>query len=101
MFVRLRGDSELTAGESQSEIDAAIGIFVISLVLSIFGAFLYHHGLDGIGQLLVIVGIFLMWPISAFLSVRGKGVGRNELLVGHALIGLWMAILLFAILIHA
>ncbi|MGA3048754.1 MAG: hypothetical protein ABSD67_19130 [Terracidiphilus sp.] len=101
IFARIRADADLTAGESQSEIDTAIGIFVISWVLSIFGAFLYHHGLDGIGQLLVIVGTFVLWPISAFLSLRGRGVGRNELLVGHGLIGLLMAILLLAILVHA
>jgi hypothetical protein len=99
-LVRLRADSELTAGESQPRIDSAIAILAISVALSILGAIIYHNLDDGAGMVLVIVGIFLLWPVSAVLAIRGRGVGRSVLLMGHGLIALWLAVILLTVLIH-
>jgi hypothetical protein len=100
ILVRLRADSELTAGESQPRIDSAIAILAISVALSILGAIIYHTLDDGAGMVLVIVGIFLLWPVSAVLAIRGRGVGRSVLLMGHGLIALWLAVILLTVLIH-
>jgi hypothetical protein len=98
--VRLRADSELTTGESQPQIDGSIAILMISGLASILGAIIYHYWDDGIGSMLAVVGIFILWPVSAVLAIRGRGVGREVLLVGHGLIALLVAILLLSVLIH-
>ncbi len=98
IVVRLRADSELTLGESQPQIDSAIVVLVISMVLSILGAVLYHY--TGGWEMLVAAGLFLLCPVSAVLAILGRGVGRNVLLLGHGLIALWMAVIVIAVLIH-
>ena len=100
--VRLRAGSEFTTGESQSQIDTSIVILVISSLLSILGAFLYHNSSaeTGIGMMLIIVGICLLWPVSAVLTFRGRGAGREVLLAGHGLIAFLVAVLLLSVIIH-
>jgi hypothetical protein len=101
--IRLSADSELTTGESQPQVDSSIALLVISVLLSIIGAVLYHYSPaeSGIAMVFIIVGIFLLWPVSALLAVRGRGSGREALLVGHGLIALLVLVLLLSILIHA
>jgi hypothetical protein len=101
--VRFRADPGLAVEDSQPHIDLAIGIFAISGLLSILGAILYHNWAaeTGNGMMLIIVGTFVLWPLSAFLTLRGRGVGRSVLLVGHSLIATWVSIFLLAILIHS
>jgi hypothetical protein len=102
ILIRLRADSELTSGESQQQIDTSIIILVISSVLSIVGAYLYHWTTEyGTGMLLAIVGIFLLWPLSAVFGFRGRGAGREVLVVGHGLIAVLMVMLLLCILVHS
>src|ERR1700733_13264756 len=81
--IRLSADSELTTGESQPQVDSSIALLVISVLLSIIGAVLYHYSPaeSGIAMVFIIVGIFLLWPVSALLAVRGRGSGREALLV--------------------
>jgi len=98
--VRLRADSEHAAGESQPQIDLAITFLAISVALSILGAIIYQNWDDGIGSMLAIAGIFLLWPVSAALAILGRGVGRSVLLVGHGLIALWLVAIFLSILIH-
>jgi hypothetical protein len=102
VVVRLRADSEFTAGKSQRKIDWAIAILVISSLLSILGGYLYHNSSaeTGTGMMLFIVGIFLLWPVSAILTIRGRGAGRRVLLVGHGLIALLIAVLLLSVIIY-
>jgi hypothetical protein len=100
IVVRLRADSEHAAGESQPQIDLAITFLAISVALSILGAIIYQNWDDGIGSMLAIAGIFLLWPVSAALAIRGRGVGRSVLLVGHGLIALWLVAIFLSILIH-
>jgi hypothetical protein len=85
--VRLRADSELTAGASQRKIDWAIAILAGSALLSVVGATLIHLNAQ-LGIELFGAGLFLLWPLSAVLSVWGRGTGREPLLVGHGLIAL-------------
>jgi hypothetical protein len=101
--IRLRADSELTTGELQPQIDSSIVILVISVLLSVIGAVLYHNSSAESEKwmMLVIVGIFLLWPVSAVVTVRGKGAGREVLLMGHGLIATLVALLLLSIFIHA
>jgi hypothetical protein len=54
----------------------------------------------GTGTMLAIAGMFLLWPVSAVLAVRGRGVGRSVLLIGHSLIALFVIVLLLSVLIH-
>jgi hypothetical protein len=101
IFVRLRADSEATAGETQPKIDTAIAVFAISGLLSILGLILNRYWVDtGTGMMLAIVGIFLLLPVSAVLAIRGRGAGREVLLVGHGLVALLVSVLLLSILIH-
>jgi hypothetical protein len=101
--IRLTADSELTRGESQPQIDSSIAILAISVLLSTIGAILYHYSPaeSGIAIMFIIVGIFLLWPVSVVLAVRGRGSGREALLVGHGLIALLVLVLLLSILIYA
>jgi hypothetical protein len=100
--IRLRADSDLTTGELQSQIDVSIVFLLISVLLSIIGAVIYHNSRaeSGLGEMFIIVGIFLLWPVSAALTVRGRGAGREALLVGHGLTALLMSVLLLSIFIH-
>lgn len=100
IVVRLRADSELTAGKLQRKIDWAIASLAISGVLPILGGVLSHYGFFGTGMILAGVGILLLWPASAVLVVRGRGAGREALLVGHGLIALLVVVLFLSVLIH-
>jgi hypothetical protein len=100
IVVRLRADTELNAEKSQRKIDWAIAILAISGVLPILGGVLSHYGFPGRGMILAIVGTLLLWPTSVVLTVWGRGAGRNILLVGHALIPLLAAVLIFIVSIQ-
>ena len=102
LAIRIKADPELTTGELQSQIDTSIAIMVMSILFSLIGATLYHNSFatSGIGMMFIIFGLFLLWPVSAVLAVRGRGVGRERLLVGHGLIALLVSGLLLSILIH-
>jgi hypothetical protein len=97
--VRIRADSSLTAGKSQRKIDLAIAVLAYSELSSILGASLLHKYL-GAGEMLLASGLFLLWPVSAFLTIWGRGEGRNVLLVGHGLIALWVALFFLSIFIY-
>jgi hypothetical protein len=96
---RLRADTEQLSGQSQSKVDSSIAVLVISELLSICGGIVFHNGEYGTGMNLALIGIFLLWPVSAVLAILGKGAGRRVLLVGHALIALWIIFIFLAILI--
>lgn len=98
--VRLRADIELTSGESQRKIDLAIALLVISGVLPILGGVLSRYGSFGLGMILASVGVFILWPVSASLAVRGRGAGRAALLMGHGLIALCAVVLILSVVIH-
>ena len=100
IFVRLRATSELSSGESQSQIDSSIAVLTISVLLSVGGVIIFRNGMYGTGTMLAIAGMFLLWPVSAVLAVRGRGVGRSVLLIGHSLIALFVIVLLLSVLIH-
>jgi hypothetical protein len=100
IVVRRRADSELTSGESQSQIDTSIGLLAISTLLSVCAVMPSREGGFGAGTTLAVVGTFLLWPVSAVLAIRGKGVGRKILLVGHGLIAAWVLVLLLSMLIQ-
>jgi hypothetical protein len=93
IFVRLRATSELSSGESQSQIDSSIAVLTISVLLSVGGGIIFRNGMYGTGTMLAIAGI-------AVLAVRGRGVGRSVLLIGHSLIALFVIVLLLSVLIH-
>jgi hypothetical protein len=100
IVVRQRADYELTAGKSQRKIDWAIAILVVSNLLSILGGYLYHNSSaeTGAGMMLFIFAIFLLWPVSAILTLRGRGAGRKVLLVGHGLIALLISVVLLSVI---
>jgi|HubBroStandDraft_5_1064220.scaffolds.fasta_scaffold310643_2 hypothetical protein len=99
--VRIRANSGHEEEELEPHIDWAIGILAISGLLSILGAILYHRTSQaGNGMLFVVAGMFFLWPLSFFLTVRGRGVGRSVLLAGQILIAVWMSIFLLVILAH-
>lgn len=100
IVVRLRADPELSSGESQSQIDTSIALLAVSALLSVCAVIPFGDQPLGMGTTLAIVGMFLLWPVSAVLAIRGRGVGRKELLVGHGIIAAWLSLLLLTILIH-
>jgi hypothetical protein len=101
IVVRLRADSEKAARGKQSKIDSAIAILAGSAVLFICGVSILHIEAEfNIGILLVAVGLFLLWPLSAILAILGRGAGRKVLLVGHGLIAAWVSLLLLIVLVH-
>ena len=99
IVVRIRDSSSLAARASQRKIDWAIAILASSELLSIVGASLLHID-AGLAIGLLLVGFFLLWPISAVLAIWGRGTGRRVLLLGHALIALLVAVLLLSTWIH-
>jgi hypothetical protein len=100
IVVRRRADSELSSGESQSQIDTSIALLAISALLSACSLIPTRDAVFGTGTTLAIIGMFLLWPVSAVLAIRGRGVGRKVLLVGHGLIAVWVLVLVLSILIH-
>ena len=52
-------------------------------------------------MLLAVVGVFILWPLSAAFGLRGRGAGREPLMVGHGLIAVLMVVLLLSILVHS
>ena len=100
IVVRIEADSEATAGKLQRKIDWAIAILAISGLLPILGGVLVHYGFHGTGMILASFGIFLLWPVSGVLAIRGRGAGRRVLLVGHGLRGHSVGILLLIVLVH-
>lgn len=100
IVVRLRADSELSSRESQSQIDTSIALLAISTLLLVCAVIPSRQGAFGIGTALAVVGMFLLWPVSAVFAIRGRGVGRKVLLVGHGLATAWVLVLLLVILIY-
>jgi hypothetical protein len=100
IVMRLRADSEFSSGESQPQIDTSIALLAISTLLSVCALMPSRGAVFGAGTTLAIVGTFLLWPVSAVLAIRGRGVGRKVLLVGHGLIAAWLLVLVLSILIH-
>ena len=86
-----RSNSGRKGVESQPRIDWAIGVLGISGLLSILGASFLINDVST-GTKLLALGLFLLWPVSAVLAIVGRGVGRKVLLVGHALIALWVGV---------
>jgi hypothetical protein len=70
------------------------------VLLSILGGTIYVKGVNGIGAILTLVGVFILWPVGGLITILGRGAGRGQLLVGHGLIALLMASLLLAVWIH-
>jgi hypothetical protein len=100
IVVRLRADSKLLSTKSQSQIDSSIALFVISESLSVIGGIIFRNGEYGAGIKFAIAGIFILWPVSAVLAIVGRGVGRKVLLIGHALIALWVVVLVLIMSIY-
>jgi hypothetical protein len=100
--VRIRIDSGLAKNNSQPKIDWAIGVLATSVLLQILGLVSYYSGFESweTWKIQVMIGIFILWPVSAILAVWGRGVGRSVLLMGHGLIAFWVAAILLIILIH-
>ena len=100
IVVRRRPDSEPAAARSQRKIDWAIAILVVSNLSSILGGYIYHNSAaeTGTGMMFVIFGMFLLWPVSAILTLRGRGAGRKVLLVGHGLIALLISVVLLSVI---
>jgi hypothetical protein len=112
-IVRFRADSEPAAAGSQRKIDWAIAILVASVLLSILGSSLVRDAFIrdayarsplqyeiGTGNNLVIVAWFILWPVSAALTIWGSGAGRRLLLVGHGLIASLLVSLLVGPVIY-
>jgi len=101
IVARFQADSEPAAARSQRKIDWAIAILAASVLSSILGACLVHiENKLVIAECLIIVGWFVLWPVSAVLAVEGRGVARRTLLVGHGLIALLLVGLLICVCIH-
>ena len=100
IVARFQADSEPAAARSQRKIDWAIAILVVSNLSSILGGYIYHNSAaeTGTGMMFVIFGIFLLWPVSAILTLRGRGAGRKVLLVGHGLIALLISVVLLSVI---
>lgn len=89
------------SGKSHPTIDLSLRVFILSLALSIVGWILVRYGAFFWGPALAIFAIFLLWPISALLALRGGArAGRRILLVGHGLIAILVSLLLSSVLIH-
>jgi hypothetical protein len=86
LVTRLRANSESRKIGRPRPIVWAIAILACAEIASIVGASVLH--IDGsIGSIIVVVGLLVMWPISAILSLMGKrAVGQKVLLIGHGLI---------------
>jgi hypothetical protein len=82
IFARLGADSEHSSRESQSQIDNSIGVLAISVLSSIGGGIIFRNGEYRTGTILAVFGIFLIWPVSAVLAVRGRGAARRYCLWG-------------------
>jgi hypothetical protein len=100
IVARRRAAPEAAQGELQSNIDLAIGILVVSGPLSFVGFAINYYWASKVGIMLAIVAVFILWPLSAFLAFRARGVGRKEILIGSGLIGLWVLGLLVIMAIH-
>jgi hypothetical protein len=74
----------------------AIAILACAELASILGASFLH--VDGqIGAIIVAIGLFVLWPVSAILSLLGRGAtGQKVLLLGHGLIAFGTCVLLLA-----
>jgi hypothetical protein len=92
--------SEVTARESKLKINWAIATLAISGLMSIVGAIFFHNADTRTGIVLAISGTFLMWPVSVVFAMRGRGAGRNVLLVGDALIALLLIFTLLCVWIY-
>ena len=100
IVVRRQASSALTTGNSQALIDSAIAILGFSVLVSILGGTIYVKGVNGIGAILTLVGVFILWPVSGLITVLERGAGRSQLLLGHGLIALLMVSLLLGAWIH-
>jgi hypothetical protein len=101
IVARFQADSEPAAARSRRRVDWAIAILAASVLSSILGACLVHiENKLVIAECLIIVGWFFLWPVSAVLTVWGRGVARRALLVGHGLIALLLVGLLICVWIH-
>jgi len=99
--VRLQADSESTAGKLQSKIDLSIAILAVSALMPILAIVLSHYGAYyNAGIVLAMIGLLMLWPVSAMLAIRGRGAGRMVLLVGHGLIAIWIVVIVVSILIN-
>jgi hypothetical protein len=94
LVARVRADSELTAGKSQAKIDLSAVILAFSALLPILAGVLSRYGAYRAGIILAATGPLLLWPFSAVLALRGAGVGRRVLLVGHRLIAVVVVLLI-------
>lgn len=99
IVLRLRASSELTARKSQSKVSWAIATLIGSELLSILGGRLLHWDIR-LGARLLVVGLFLVWPVSGVLTIFGKGPGRRVMLVGHSVILLWIVLIFLLIWAH-
>jgi hypothetical protein len=93
---RLRTEPRSKEVGQQGRILWAIAILACAELTSILGASLLHFD-SQIGGIIVAFGLFVLWPISAILSLLGRGaVGQKVLLLGHGLIALGTCALLLA-----
>ena len=98
-IVRIRSKRKDPEQESQEEIDAAVLLLFVSVVLPVVGLKLesFTHRQEWI--LLAIIGVFATAPISGILAFKGRGVGRKILLIGYGAMILWgLSVTLFAFL---
>jgi len=93
IVVRSRLGSKMLLSNADSNSLWAIRVLVISGLFPIFGLTCEVFGFYRSSELLTEIGIFVLWPLSAVLTIVGKGVGRRAILGGHGII----AAILFAI----
>jgi hypothetical protein len=90
IVARLRAGSGAGAAGPQRTIDCAIASLAASVLLTVLGAALLHLD-SNLGIMLFAAGLLLAWPVSAVLTLLGRGAGWKPLLVGQALIALLLS----------
>jgi hypothetical protein len=100
LVVRVQMGSKLRPEKRNVNLEWAIRTLVVSSLFPVLGFICEYNGYYLYFLILSEMGIFLLWPISAVLTILGKGVGRRLLLGGHGIIALFVLALFLSVRSH-
>jgi hypothetical protein len=100
IVVRGRRDFKFKLEKTNSNLERAIRTLVVSGLFPVLGLICEMCGFFRSFLIFTEIGIFILWPISAVLTILGKGVGRRLLLGGHGTIASFLFAIFWSVRSH-